>query len=66
MTDQREVIEIPSEARTMLFTVELFDTVASVVVLTKVVLLFRFVKEGIVVPGSNGLGVGNTGMNFSL
>jgi len=36
--------------RTMLFEVELFDMVASVVVLAETVLLFPLVKEGIFVP----------------
>jgi len=34
----------------MLFTVELFDVVASVIVLTETVLLLPLVKEGIVIP----------------
>ena len=36
--------------RTMLFTVELFDVVTSVIVLTEIVLLLPLVEEGIVVP----------------
>ena len=34
----------------MLFTVELFDVVTSVIVLTEIVLLLPLVEEGIVVP----------------
>lgn len=40
----------------MLFTIELFDTVASVVVLTEVFLLLPIVKDGILVPGRSGMG----------
>ena len=47
-------------ARTMLFTVELFDAVAGLVVLTEAMLLLGFVKGGVVVPMSSGLGVGST------
>lgn len=54
------------EARTVLFTIELSDTVASVVVLTKGVLLLDFVKDRLVVPVSSGLGVGSTIIKFAL
>ena len=54
------------ETRTMLFKVELFNTVASVVVLTENALLLDFVKGGFVVPGSGGLGVGSTIANLAL
>jgi hypothetical protein len=50
----------------MLFTVELFDAVASVIVLTETALLLGFVKDRLLVPGRCGLGVGNTGMHFAL
>ena len=50
------------KAPTMLFTVELFNTVASFVVLTETVFLLGFVKDGLVVPVSSGGGV----INFSL
>lgn len=56
------------KARTMLFTVKLSDTVASVVVLTECLLILAFIKGGVVVPGSGsgGLGVGSTVIKFAL
>ena len=50
----------------MLFTVELFDTVTSFVVLTEDGLLLSLVKEGLVVPRRSGSGVGSTVANFAL
>lgn len=50
----------------MLFTIELFDTVTSIVVLTEFRLLFGFVKEGLVVPRRSVFGVGSTGVDFAL
>jgi hypothetical protein len=44
----------------MLFTIELSDAVASFVVLTEIVLLLPLVKDGVVVPGRSGLGVGTS------
>ena len=34
----------------MLFTVELFDAVAGIVVLTEIILLLHLVEEGVIVP----------------
>jgi len=40
----------------MLFAIELFDAVASVVVLTEIGLLLPIVKDGLLVPGRSGMG----------
>lgn len=50
--------------RTVLFAIELFDMVASFVVLTEVVFVLLFVKDGIVVPGRGSLGA--SGMDLAL
>ena len=50
--------------RTVLFAIELFDVVASFVVLTEVVLVLLFVKDGVFVPGRSGLGA--RGMDLAL
>lgn len=50
----------------MLFTVELFNAVASVIVLTESVLLLGFVKDGVIVPVGSGLGVGSTVIKLAL
>lgn len=49
-----------------MFTVELFDTVTGLVVLTEARLLLGFVKDGLVVPRRSGFGVGGTVMNLAL
>ena len=46
------------EVLTVLFAIELFDTVASFVILTEIVLLLPIVKDGILVPGRSDVGVG--------
>jgi hypothetical protein len=53
-------------ARTVLFAIERFDVVASVVVLTEPVLLLLLVEDGVVVPGGSGLGLGNGVAHFAL
>jgi len=50
----------------MLFTIKLFDPVASVVVLTETILLLSFIKGGVVVPRRGGLGVGTSVLDFAL
>ena len=47
-----------TKIRTVLFTVELSDAVASIVILTEIGLLLPVIKGGIIVPGRSGLGVG--------
>jgi len=47
-----------TKVRTVLFTVELSDAVASLVILTEIGLLLPVIKGGIIVPGRSGLGVG--------
>lgn len=54
---------VSRELRTVLFTVERSDVVASFVVLTKAVFLLLLVKDGIIVPGRTGLG---TRVNLAL
>ena len=49
----------------MLLTVELFDSVAGLVVLAENVLLLGFVKGRLIVPGS-GLGAGSSTIEFLL
>ena len=47
-----------TKARTVLFTVELSDAVASLVILTEIGLFLLVIKGGTIVPGRSGLGVG--------
>ena len=50
----------------MLFTVELFNAVAGVIVLTESVLVLGFVKDGVIVPVGSGLWVGSTVIKLAL